>query len=69
MAKFRNFVSSFDIDMQFKREVWLLTSELMANDDPDVLTCIASSPILLVMLLYLEQNSGNFDVVGVGVGS
>lgn len=54
MAKLRNFASVFDVDLQLKRELWLLLSDLLKQDDPDVLLCVAASPFLRVLCKYLE---------------
>lgn len=59
--KTRNFVSVDLVDMQFKRLLWSLLSEIMSTDDKDVLSCIASSPLLEVLLQYLEQDSSEKD--------
>lgn len=59
LAKSRNFASGFDIDVQLKRELWMLLSDIMKLDDPDILLCIASSPLLTVLVRYLEQNTLN----------
>eukprot|EP01041_Mallomonas_annulata_P000888 gene888-1723_t len=57
IAKFRNFSSAFDVDIQFKKEMWMLLSDILKFDDPDIILCVASSPLLNVMLNYLEQNT------------
>lgn len=57
LAKFRNFVTTFDVDLQFKRTLWLILSDLLRHDDPDMICCVASSPMLSTLFLYLEQNS------------
>ena len=57
LAKFRNFASAFDVDLQLKRSLWMLISDILKYDDPDVIMCVASSPLISVMLNYLVQNS------------
>ena len=56
LAKFRNFGTPFDVDLQLKRLLWMLVSDLLKFDDPDSLLCIGASPIISTMLLY-----GEFD--------
>ena len=60
MAKLRNFASVFDVDLQLKRELWLLVSDLIKSDDPAVLLCVASSPFLRVLCKYLEYDTTAF---------
>lgn len=57
LAKLRNFFNAFDVDMQFKRELWILISDLVQTDDADALLCVASSPFMSTMMLYLEFSS------------
>jgi len=57
IPKLRNFSTLTGIDMQLKRELWLLIGDLLMSNDPDIITCIASSPFMSVLFLYLEQNS------------
>lgn len=54
LAKLRNFASVFDVDLQFKRELWVILSDLMKFNDPDMLLCFASSPLMSTMIAYLE---------------
>jgi hypothetical protein len=56
LAKFRNFGTPFDVDLQFKRLLWMLVSDLLKFDDPDTLLCIGASPMISTMLMY-----GEFD--------
>jgi len=56
LAKFRNFGTPFDVDLQLKRLLWMLISDLLVFDDPDSLLCIGASPIISTMLTY-----GEFD--------
>jgi hypothetical protein len=57
IAKIRNFGTVFEVDIQFKRLLWLTLSEILKKDDPDAILCIAASPLLLVMFTYLEKDS------------
>ncbi len=57
VGKLRNFSTISDIDLQFKKELWILLADMMGSDDEDVIACIASSPFLDVLLSYLEFNS------------
>ena len=57
LAKLRNFASPFDIDIQFKRALWLLLGELQKYDDPDIILATAACPLLNVMLAYCEFES------------
>lgn len=57
LAKLRNFASAFDIDIQFKRALWLLLGELHKYDDPDVILATAAFPLLDVLLAYCEFES------------
>ena len=56
LAKFRNFGTPFDVDLQLKRLLWMLVSDLLKFDDPDALLCIGASPMISTMLMY-----GEFD--------
>ena len=57
LAKIRNFGTAFDIDLHLKREMWVLISDLMKSDDEDVITSIAASPLIELLLIYLEKSS------------
>jgi hypothetical protein len=57
MAKFRNFGSVFDVDLQLKRFLWMILGDLLKYDDPDSLLCVGSSPLLSTMLMYNEFNT------------
>lgn len=57
LAKFRNFGSVFDVDLQFKRFLWMILGDLLKYDDPDSLLCVGSSPLLATMLMYNEFNT------------
>lgn len=57
LAKFRNFATVFEADLQFKRELWMLIGDLLRYDDCDALTCVASSPLLPYMHSFLDRNS------------
>lgn len=57
LPKLRNFSTFTEIDIQFKKELWLVISELLAYDDQDIITCVASSSFMNVLFHYLEQSS------------
>ena len=57
LAKIRNFGTVFDIDLHLKRELWVLLSDLMSSDDEDVILTIAASPLVELLLIYLEKSS------------
>jgi len=57
IAKIRNFGSIFDIDLEFKRHLWSLVSDLMSSDDEDVITSVAASPLVDMLLMYLEHST------------
>lgn len=61
LPKLRNFSTFTEIDIQFKKELWLLISELLAYDDQDIITCVASSSFMNVLFHYLEQSSLEHD--------
>lgn len=71
LANIRNFGGTSDIDLQFKQSLWLLVSNVLSANDPDMLVCVASSPLMSTMLQYLEFDSvdphmrgGFHDTVG-----
>lgn len=64
--KLRNFSTPSEIDLQFKRLLWSYLSQLTMYDDPDLLLCIASSPLFDTMLLYLEYNPNTYIMTGGG---
>ena len=73
LPKLRNFSTFTEIDIQFKKELWLIISALLASDDQDIITCVASSPFMNVLFHYLEQSSfesdsGEMTQNGTGVG-
>lgn len=57
LPKFRNFVTMTDIDLQLKKQLWLMIGDLLMSDDQDVITCVASSPFIAVLMTYIEQDS------------
>ncbi len=57
IAKTRNFATSSDIDLEFKKELWFVVSSCLRTNDPDALLCFSSSPLLATMLQYLEHDS------------
>ena len=57
LAKIRNFGTAFDVDLHLKREMWVLISDLMKSDDEDVITSVAASPMIELLLIYLERSS------------
>jgi hypothetical protein len=68
LPKLRNFSSFTEIDLQLKKELWLLISELLAYDDQDIITCVASSSFMNVLFYYLEQTSFENDEIEGGAG-
>ncbi len=56
IANSRNFGSLSDIDLEFKKQVWMLLNTLLRSNDPDVLLCFAASPLMSCMLAYMEQD-------------
>lgn len=54
LANFRNFASISDIDLQLKREIWMAITEVLQSNDADALLCTASSPILDMLMAYVE---------------
>jgi len=72
-AKFRNFASIADVDLQLKRTLWMATSDVLKGNDPDPILCVASSPMVDNMLAYLEFDSSephkhHHDAGGAGGG-
>lgn len=59
IAKFRNFASTIDIDLQLKRTLWMTITDLLRGSDPDALLCLASSPVIDMMLDYVEFDSND----------
>ena len=57
IAKFRNFGTVFDVDIQLKKELWLLIQDILKANDPDVVLCVACSPFVSVLFSYLERDS------------
>lgn len=57
MANARNFCSVSDIDLEFKKILWLSISNILSTDDADALLCVGSSPLFECMLMYLEFDS------------
>lgn len=57
VAKPRNYGSVHDIDLQLKRELWLVVMDILGRDDPDALLVVASSPLLDTLLAYLEHDT------------
>jgi hypothetical protein len=57
IAKLRNYGGVHDVDLQLKRELWLVIMDIVAKDDPDALLTLASSPLMDTMLAYLEYDS------------
>ena len=67
IAKLRNFASVIDVDLQFKRSLWLLLSDILKMDDPDCMLCMASSPMLEVLLQYCEYDSHDASAKSVAI--
>jgi hypothetical protein len=57
----RNFGTASEIDLQFKRGLWILISDLLQYNDPSALVCVGQSPLLLSLLFYLEYDSLPMD--------
>lgn len=57
IPKIRNFGSIHDIDLQLKRELWLVIMDILSGDDPDALLTVSSSPLMDTLLAYLEFDS------------
>jgi hypothetical protein len=57
LAKYRNFANSFDIDIQFKQILWMGISDILDLNDPEALLIVASSPLIPVLLSYMEHDS------------
>lgn len=56
VANIRNFATTADVDLEFKKQIWMLLSQLVNGSlDSDALLCIAASPLLSCLLQYLEQ--------------
>lgn len=56
VANLRNFATTADVDLEFKKQIWMLLSQLVNGSlDSDALLCIAASPLLSCLLQYLEQ--------------
>ena len=53
----RNFATSFELDLQFKRGLWILISELLEDNHLEAIECVSESPLLESLLLYLEFNT------------
>lgn len=54
--KVRNFSTASESDLELKRLLWMILSQMMMTGDRDVMICVASSPILETMLIYLEYH-------------
>ena len=59
----RNFCTACELDLQFKRGLWILISELLKNSDSNALDCVGQSPLLQSLLLYLEFDTLQNNVV------
>ena len=57
IAKQRNFATIFDVDIQFKSSLWMLLQDLIDTCDPDIMTCVGSSPLLDTLIKYTEADS------------
>jgi len=57
IGKYRNFATISDVDLEYKRGLWFIISELLRSNDTDALSIVASSPLYATMLIYLEQDS------------
>lgn len=56
VANSRNFATIADVDVEFKKSVWLLLSKLMKTNDHDILLAFAASPLMPCLLSYLEAD-------------
>ena len=52
----RNFATSSENDLIFKRGLWIMISTLLQHGDLKSLKCVSSSPFLLSLLLYIEYD-------------
>eukprot|EP01038_Epipyxis_sp_PR26KG_P011849 gene11849-15855_t len=58
VANSRNFVTSSEVDLEFKKELWLILSEILKHgENDDILSVISSSPIFEDMFLYIEYDT------------
>lgn len=57
IGKFRNFATVSDIDLEFKKELWFVLSELLRSNDPEALSIFSSSPLQATLLMYMEHDS------------
>lgn len=57
VANKRNYATTADVDLEFKKQLWMLLTQLLRSNDPDALLCIAASPLMSCMLMYLEKDS------------
>lgn len=64
IANSRNFATPSDIDLEFKKQLWMLITELMKTNDPDALLCFAASPMMPSLLMYLEYETADESVGG-----
>lgn len=58
LASSRNFSQHADIDYEFKSSLWCLISKLLASNDYDALVSFAASPLMPVLLAYMEGIGG-----------
>jgi hypothetical protein len=66
LAKSRNFANNFDIDIQFKQVLWMAISDILDLNDTEALCVVASSPLIPVLLSYLEHDSLDSSAVKSG---
>jgi len=59
IAKLRNFASIYDIDLQLKRTLWMCVSDVMQSNDADAILCVSSSPLLDLLMHYVEHDSSD----------
>lgn len=55
----RNFVSTSDIDIEFKRLVWNCISNILRANDNKAYSIITSSPFISTLRMYLDQDSND----------
>ena len=55
----RNFATIFELDLYYKRGLWILISELLCGNNSDAIESAGNSPLLESLLFYLEYNTLN----------
>jgi hypothetical protein len=57
IGSFRSFATVADVDLEFKKELWFVISELLRSNDLEALAIFSSSPLAGTLLLYMETES------------